>query len=259
MLSMASLEIDPRTPEGYSTTTADRPNGLVERAAGTAVSPPSPAVASARRTPCSRSPRGIDPRIADFPERRPENLLCDPANADQLAAYLGVPPRKLSPGRTGPSERGNTPRALVAVLDDPNASVAYLESEANDPAAFNRAAVHRPCISSRACPLKIHRKCVFGSITSTPRAISPAASRSSMKSWDPTAGATASRRIGADLPALHALGNGCDAHDGPRLPRQPFVAEPVSPSDYRSGTVAVAYGSGGRILMRDERTYEPAP
>ncbi|HEX5038016.1 MAG TPA: hypothetical protein VFX30_12725 [bacterium] len=258
MLSMASLEIDPSTPAGYATATADRRTAVLTALRDSGLA----SVSSRRVGDTSRillDLRGDSAReLLTFLNGRPENLLCDPANADQLAAYLGVPPASLPRDAQGRPTPATLRRALVAVLDDPNASVAYLESEANDPAAFNRAAVH-PTLHfvARLSPQDLSQV-VFGIYHIDAQSYQPRGQPLLDEILGPSSGRY--QHQGESEPIfLRYTRSETDATltmDRAYLGNH-FVAEPVSPSDYRSGTVAVAYGSGGRILMRDERTYEP--
>ncbi len=184
-------------------------------------------------------------------------LHCDPNNAADMAFHLG----NRAPSNGTVSEQTRR-RVLLAILDDPSVSVSFNNTDANNPALFNRTA-GRPALHfmARIDP-SAPEQVIFGILHIDAQSYKPR-------------GTTGHDRI-------LAPGEGYDKHalaqhqgeveplylqyqrseNSPHLTlRRAFlgdhlVAEPIRPGNY-TGELAVAYGSGGRILRRADTTWLP--
>ncbi len=251
LLSRADLEMSPSLFGTVSSTLATRRSAIVDalRTSGLA-SVSTPTVDGDARV--SVNLRDDNAReVLTFLNGRFSDLLCDPANADQIAFHLGG-------SRTGGPSIDALRRTLLAILDDPGTAVAYRDAEANSPATFNTAAGNPTLHFVARMSPRDTTEVVFGIY------------HIDAQSYQPPGQPLLDEIRGPD--SIHYQHQGeaepmflryrrSDASASLDLQNvylgDHFVAEPVSPSDYAGRTIAVAYGSGGRILMQSSMTFEP--
>ena len=198
------------------------------------------------------------PLLASLSEKVP-SLHCNPDNPEDMAYHLGIPSATLPK----PLNETIWRRALFAILDDPSTALFYQEDQVNHPAPYKN-------------PAEINKKAGKPSLYFVAR-ISPENTSQVIfgiyhidaQSYHPRGWLYGREILGPDqhdpqhqgeVEPLYLLFDRPKSSSGLTLKKaylgDHFIAEPVEARDY-TGELAVAYGSGGRILLPDRTSFLP--